>query len=343
MANLQIDAGALAAYLKTAAPEWSGVTDVFQMKGGQSNPTYRVDTDRGPVVLRMRPVGAPLWAHNIAREYKVLAALGPTDVPVPEVYHYCTDESVLGGEFYLMEFIEGRIEDDCRLPGYSPEERTAIYRSYVQAYARLHAVDWAAAGLSDFGKHDTYAARQLHLHGKAFAGYCPEGMPNLDWLHAELTKRVPPQAKTGLVHGDVRMGNVVLHPTEPRVIALLDWEMSTLGDVYADAAILTVPYFMPDNPQGYLGDTDFEASGIPDLDTLIAWYCEDAGIMEIPNLDFMILFNLYRYAAVNYGVGYRAEHGMSVSDDGHLFGLTALPISKRARAMAEESIAAGRL
>jgi len=341
MSETSIDKEKLASYLSDAAPDWSRIEKIEQMKGGQSNPTFRVDTGSGPVILRMRPEGAPRWAHDVAREYRVLAALGPTDTPVPAVYHYCEDAAVLGGEFYLMEFIEGRIEDDNRLPGYSAEERAAIYRSYVQAYARLHAVDWRAAGLEDSGKTDSYVARQLKLHRKLFSEYCPEGIADLDWLQEALLERVPEQTRTGLVHGDVRMGNVVLHPREPKVVALLDWEMSTLGDVYADAGILTVPYYMPPNPQGHLRDNDPAVTGVPDMETVIDWYCEDMGLKEFPNLEFMILFNLYRYAAVNYGVGWRARNGMAVSDNGHLYGETAVPIGRRARAMAEAWLADG--
>lgn len=341
--NVSIDRATLDAYLRKNMPQWAGVSSLEQMKGGQSNPTFRVETAAGPIVLRMRPRGAPAWAHNVAREYRVLSALADTKTPVPAVYHYCDDESLLGGEFFLMEYIDGRVEDDLLLPGYTPSERTAIYRSYVTAFANLHMVDYHAAGLEDFGKPGSFLERQLLLHGRLMKEYCPEGIADLDWLRERLLERIPAQPRTGIVHGDIRMGNVVIHPSEARVVAILDWELSTIGDTWADAGIFTVPYFMPPNPQGHLRDDDPAVSGIPDLRTIIDWYLADVGETRFPHLEFLVLFNLYRYAAVNYGVGWRARNGMAVSEDGHLYGETAEPIARRARAMAEAWLLSGTL
>ncbi len=330
----------LSVYLREAAPEWAEVSAITQLKGGQSNPTFRVDTARGPVVMRMRPAGAPRWAHDIAREYRVLTALQPTETPTPEVHHYCSDENVTGGEFYLMEFVDGRIEDLCTLPGFSPAERREIWRSFVEAYAKLHAVDWRAAGLEGFGKPDGYVSRQLALHSKLFKQYEPDGDPDMDWLMKTLPEHVPPQRRTTIVHGDVRLGNVVIHPSEPRVIAILDWEMATLGDGDSDAALLAINHFMPDNPQGKFGpDDDLEASGAPAPRELMDWYCAQSGVDAFPHFEFHVAFNMFRYASVFCGIASRARAGMAVSDDGLLYADAAFPTARYARRLAEATFA----
>lgn len=341
MAAPTFDLAVLREYLAAAAPEWSDVRATALLKGGQSNPTYRLDTANGAVVMRMRPKGAPKWAHNIAREYRILTALAPTAVPVPAVHHYCADADIIGSEFYLMEFIDGRIEDDCRMLSYPPEERTAVWRSYIAAFATLHAVDHAAIGLADYGKSQDYVARQLDVHSRQFELNCPEGSRDMDWLIAELPRRVPPQRRTGLVHGDVRLGNVVIHPTEPRVIAILDWEMSTLGDTDAEGALLAIPHRLPVNPQGWYTDADdLAALGVPSAQQIARWYCDAAGIAELPHFDFYMAFNLFRYASVNYGVGARFRAGTAVSDDAPLFAATVEPLAEEARKLAEATFAA---
>lgn len=317
---------------------WRKIHDIVQLKGGQSNPTFRLDTDAGAVVMRMRPSGAPKWAHNIAREYRILGALQETDTLTPRVHHYCDDETLTGGAFYLMDFIEGRIEEDARLHGYAPHERAAIWDSFVDAIATFHQVDYDAIGLADFGKADNYVARQIALHSKLFREYCPEGMTDMSWLMEELPKRTPEQKRTTLVHGDVRMGNMVIHPTEPRIIAILDWEMSTIGDGSADAALLAILHYLPPNPQGYYEDgTDTAALGVPSADEIMARYATQVGLQSYPHFEFYMALNLFRYASVNYGVGLRYRQGVAVSKDAPLYGQTCAPLAACARAILESA------
>ena len=286
----------------------------------------------------MRPPGALAWAHDIKREHRVLGALESTAVLTPTPYNYCSDATLIGGEFYLMSFIEGRIIDDCRLPGMSAPERRAIYTSFVRAFAALHAVDFAALGLSDFGKAENFVARQLALHTRNFRQYRPAGNPDMDWLIEWLPQHIPARSRPSIVHNDIRLGNVVLHPTEPRVIAILDWEMATLGDTFADAAFLTLPYSLPaDNPQGTFQSFDTVAAGIPSAKELIAIYCKELGIDEFGDLAFMTAFNLFRYASVYAGIADRALKGQTVSDDAHRYEAVVASTARAAREVAESA------
>jgi aminoglycoside phosphotransferase (APT) family kinase protein len=325
--------------LQDIAPQFADVRAATQLKGGQSNPTFRLETAAGPVVLRMRPPGVGPWAHDVRREHRVLTALRDTDVPVPEVFAYCEDASVAGGEFYLMEYVAGRIIDDCRMPGFAPDERALAYESFVRAFARLHAVDFTAVGLADFGKPEQYLERQLRLHARKFAEYQPEGDPDMAWLVEHLPRHLPARTRPSIVHNDIRMGNVVLHPTEPRVIAILDWEMATLGDMFADAALITLPYTLPvGNPQGTFRGFDTAAAGIPSVESLLATYCEALGLAEFENHAFMTAFDLFRYASVYAGVADRARKGLAVSTDAHEYAAVIGPTARAAREVAEAAL-----
>lgn len=331
---------ALSAYLGNSGSPFADIQTALQLKGGQSNPTYKLHTRQGPVVLRMRPVGAGKWAHDVGREFKVLSALQSTPVPTPTPYIYCDDDSIIGGAFYLMEFVEGRIIDDCRLPGLSPPERRAIYKSFAEAFAALHAVDVRVVGLSDFGKPDAFVARQLKLHSAKFLEYQPSGDADMAWLAEHLPKHAPPQTHTAIIHNDIRVGNVVLHPTEPRVIAILDWEMSTLGDPFADAALLPLPYFFVDgNPQGTFAGCDTHALGLPTVDELLGWYCAARGLPAFQNFEFMTAFNLFRYASVYAGIAARFRQGLAVSDDAANYAAVVAPTAHQARRVAQGSFA----
>jgi len=340
----KIDLSALNDYLNTEVPDWGGVTSLQQLKGGQSNPTFRLNSKNGPVILRMRPKDAPKWGHAVGREYRVLNALAQTDVPTPAVFHHCEDISVTGGEFYLMEFIDGRIVEEVRLPDFSPEERQEVYRSYYKAFSKLHAVDHEAIGLAGYGKNpENFIQRQLDAFGKQLNQLYPDGLPDMHWLNEVLLKSIPKKGRTGIVHGDIRMGNVIIHPIEPRVIAILDWELSTIGDTWTDAGLFAVPYFLPPNPQGDLRDDNIHETGIPDLQTAIDWYIADMEADAFPDVAFHLLYALYRYAAVLYTIDWRVKNGVPVSDEAHLHGIVAQPIAQRARTMAEAWVLSGTL
>jgi len=324
---------ALTAHFRRAGSPYADIRSATLLKGGQSNPTVRLDTSSGPVVVRARPLNASPWAHDIRREFRVLGALSNTPVPVPHVHMYCDDETVIGGAFYLMEFVDGRIVDDCRLPGMTPVERRAIYRSFTSAFAALHAVDPMAIGLGDFGKPDSFVLRQIKLHARNFREYEPAGNADFDWLAENLPGLAPPQTTTSVIHNDIRVGNVVLHPTEPHVIAILDWELSTLGDPLADAALIALPHEFPTgNPQGTFAEVD-PALGIPSARELLAWYCADTGRATFPNAGFYAAFNLFRYASVYAGIAARFRQGIAVSADAPLYAAMVAPTLKRARAL----------
>ncbi|MBL8642419.1 MAG: phosphotransferase family protein [Rhodospirillaceae bacterium] len=329
----------LTAYLRERASPFADVRGAMLLKGGQSNPTYKLDTAAGPVVLRMRPIGAGKWAHDVGREFKVLNALQNTNVPVPKPYLYCDSEAVIGGAFYLMQFVEGRIIDDCTLPGLSAPERRAVYKSFTEAFAALHAVDYQAVGLADFGKPADFVARQLKLHSAKFLEYEPAGNPDMAWLAEHLPRHIPPQTHTAIIHNDIRVGNVVLHPTEPKVIAILDWEMSTLGDPWADAALIALPYFfVPGNPQGTFAGVDTQNLGLPTVEELLGWYCAARGFSAFAHFRFMTAFNLFRYASVYAGIAARFRAGIAVSADAAGYADVVAPTARQARILAEAAL-----
>ena len=316
------------------------------INGGNSNPVVRVETADGRVyALRSRAPGVDPRAHGIDREFRVLRALADTPVPAPHVHAYCDDPAVLGQPFYLMDFVAGRIVDDARLPGVAYADRAAVYEDYARTFARLHALDVAALGLADYGKGAGYVQRQLRVLTAAYRGWGDAPLPELDWLIDWLERHVDRYVRddhpVAHVHGDVRLGNCVIAADAPRIAAVLDWEVSTLGDPAADAALLVLPWYLPPTPCGDFVTTPPGAFGIPPAGQVLAWYCDERGIDAPANLEFMVVFQLFRYAAANYGIGARARRGQHVSDLAEIWGALAGPNAARARQLIEAGVLCG--
>ncbi len=332
------DIGALQDFMEREVAGFSGSLDVREFKGGQSNPTYSLTAGGTHYVMRRKPPGVLLKsAHAVDRDYRVMTALADTDVPVPRTYALCTDESVVGTWFYVMDHADGRILWQNDLPGLSASERGAIYGSMIDILARLHRVDHVGVGLESFGKPSDYVARQL----KRFIGQyaLPETakIPEMDRLAQWLPANIPPDEPPAIVHADFKLANLVLHPTRPEVIAILDWELSTIGNPIADLAAHCVPYHMADDGRGGLKGQDLAALGIPSEEAHLAAYCRHAGRSEVPDWSYYMAFVLFRLAQISLGILARAEKGTAASDHAHEMGKRAWSYSSAAWEMAQEA------
>jgi len=303
--------------------------------GGQSNPTYRLTAASGAYVLRKKPPGPLLpSAHAVDREFRVMQALAKTAVPVPKVYALCEDETVTGRAFYVMEHLDGRIFWDQRLPGISLGERGAMFASMNQVIADLHSVDYAALGLEDFGRPGNYMARQIARWSRQYRASETVKQPAMDALIDWLPAYLPPEGAPAIVHGDYRMDNLVFHKTEPRVIGVLDWELSTIGDPLADFAYHTMSWRIdPAIYQGLAG-VDVAALGIPDEADYVAAYCRHTGRIAISGWEFYLAYSLFRFAAICQGIAKRAIDGTAASAEAEAIGGLARPFGEQAWALA---------
>ena len=330
---------ALGDYLRAQGLAGSAPLDVRVLAGGQSNPTYRVTAGEGrDYVLRKKPPGALIAsAHAIDREYRVMKALADTDVPV---LHYCEGSELLGTPFYVMEFLQGRVLMDQSLPGMHPDERRAIYREMNRVIAALHAVDYRAVGLGDYGKEGNYVGRQI----ARWSRQCRESTVPMngamhrlmDWLPEHL----PASDETTLVHGDYRLDNLVFHPTEPRVIGVLDWELSTLGHPLADLSYQCMAWRIPPSLWRGIGGLDLAALGIPQEAEYIAWYGDATGRDAAGDWDFYIAYNLFRMAAILHGIAQRAADGNAAAEDAEETGAKAGPLAELGWESAQRHMAA---
>lgn len=311
----RFDEAKLAAWLEANVEGYRGPLTVRQFKGGQSNPTYQLITPAKKYVMRRKPPGKLLpSAHAVDREYRVIAALYPLGFPVAKPYGLCEDDSVTGTMFYVMDMVEGRIIWDATLPDYSPQQRAAIYDAKVSTFAALHNVDWKKAGLEGFGKEGDYIARQIHRWTKQYQMSETSKIPEMDKLIEWLPKNIPPGETTTIVHGDYRIDNMVLHPTEPKVAAVLDWELSTLGDPMADFSYLLMHWVMPGAERASLsGIEDLKSWGIPTVDEAVEQYCGLTGRSGVPNLDWYFAYNLFRLAGICQGIVGRVRDGTAAS------------------------------
>ncbi|HLZ65270.1 MAG TPA: phosphotransferase family protein [Aliidongia sp.] len=306
------------------------IVEIRQMSVGQSNPTYLVVTAAGEYVLRKQPPGPLLKsAHAIDREYRIMDALSRTDVPVPRMLHYATDATVIGTPFYVMQRLVGRVFRSAGLPEVPAGERRAYYHAMAEALARLHQVDWAALGLSDFGKPGNYYARQIGRWTEQWAHSKVRENPSIDALVQWLPAHIPPGDEAAISHGDFKFDNLMFHPTEPRVIAILDWELSTLGHPLADLAFNCIAYHMPKAALGGIASLDLEAEGIPSLEEHAADYCRMAGRSE-GLTPFHMAFAMFRLAVIAEGVLARARLGNASSPDAERVGAMGQVLSDKA-------------
>ena len=323
----RFDTGALAELIGDRLGE--RLVEIRQMRGGQSNPTFLVATDRGEYVLRKQPPGDLLpSAHAVDREYRVIEALSQTDVPVPRAVLFCDDRAVIGTPFYLMERLKGRIFWEPTLPELPREERAGIYDGMVDALARLHMADWRAIGLESFGRPGNYFARQIGRWSKQWAGSHTRDNPAIDELAEWLPRHVPQSEGTAICHGDFRLDNMIFSADAPRVIGILDWELSTLGHPMADLAYNCLPYYIP--PAAFRGmrGLDLAALGVPDEAAYLAAYRRRTG-REDEVTPFHRAFSLFRIAVILEGVIARGKQGNASSSDAGSHGERATLLTER--------------
>jgi aminoglycoside phosphotransferase (APT) family kinase protein len=311
----RFDEGRLADWLAANIAGFRGPLTVEQFQGGQSNPTYRLTTPERQYVLRRKPPGRLLpSAHAVDREYRIITALAASEVPVAKTHGLCTDDSVIGTAFYLMDFVQGRIFWDPLLPDVAPAERGAIYDELNRVIAALHRTDYAALGLADYGRPGNYFVRQIDRWTKQYRASETEKIDAMDRLMEWLPAHVPIDDETAIVHGDYRLDNVIFHPHEPRILAVLDWELSTLGNPLGDFAYHMMQWRLGSAIyQRGLADADFAAMGIPDEARYRALYCRRTGRADIPHWDFYMIYNMFRLAAILQGIMGRVVEGNASS------------------------------
>jgi aminoglycoside phosphotransferase (APT) family kinase protein len=336
-ARHQFDLTALDAWLRQHVAGYpQGELTVEQFKGGQSNPTFKLSIGSAPhiqhYVLRTKPAPAAKLlpsAHAIEREYRVMDALQKHGFPAARQVALCTDEEVIGRAFYVMEFVEGRVLWDQALPGMTPAERAAIYDEMNRVIAQLHTIDYAAIGLADYGKPGNYFARQIERWSKQYLAAQTETIDAMDQLIAWLPANIPAGDDTAIVHGDFRLDNLLFHPTEPRILAVLDWELSTLGHPFADFSYHCMSWHIEPGKFRGIGGLDLAALGIPSQQEYIARYAERTGkTIQLADFNFYLAFNMFRLASIMQGIMKRYVDGTAASAQ-------ALESGQMARPMAE--------
>ncbi len=334
----RFDENRLREYMEDHVEGFHGSFELRQFKGGQSNPTYQLITPDHRYVLRRKPPGKLLKsAHAVDREYRAITALGTTGFPVPKTYCLCEDDDVIGTMFYIMDCVEGRILWEPTLPACDPEERAAIYDAMNETLARLHGVDYEAIGLADFGKPGNYFARQIGRWSKQYTLSESEKIEEMNRLMAWLPDNIPGGDETSIVHGDYRLDNMVLHPTEPRVIAVLDWELCTIGHPLADFSYHLTPWRLPQAAFNGFADGDLTGTGIPSRAEYVAAYCRRTGRDGIENIDYYFAYNIFRLAAILQGIAGRVRDGTATSEHAIATAAAVRPLAELAWESAQEA------
>jgi aminoglycoside phosphotransferase (APT) family kinase protein len=311
----RLNEASLSQWLANNVAGYEGPLKISQFKGGQSNPTYRLDTPSRAYVLRRKPFGKLLpSAHAVDREFRVISALYRAGFPVAKPYALCTDENVIGSMFYVMACVDGRVMWSGALPNASKEERSAIYRAQIETLAQLHQHDPAAIGLSDYGKPGNYFARQVERWSKQYRASETQDIPEMNRLIEWLPQTVPAQERVSVVHGDYRLDNLIFHPHETRIVAVLDWELSTLGDPLADLTYFLMNWSMPPEGRSGIAGLDWKVLGIPTVEEASAYYCKLTGRDGLPNLDWYLAYNLFRMSAILQGIAGRIRDGTATSE-----------------------------
>jgi aminoglycoside phosphotransferase (APT) family kinase protein len=314
--RLRFDAAPLEAYLRDQVPGFSGPVSVSQFKGGQSNPTYLIDTPARRYVLRRKPPGKLLpSAHAVDREFKVISAVYAQGFPVAEPVHYCADEAIIGTAFFVMGYVEGRVFWEPQMPASDPAERGRVFDAMNATLAQLHTFDPAAIGLADFGRGENYVARQVERWSKQYRASETQHVEEMEKLIAWLPAHLPPPQPARLVHGDYRLDNMILAPAEPKILAVLDWELSTLGDPLADFTYHLMQWHMPHSEAGTgsLVGFDLGALGIPSLRSYVDAYVARTGLDPRPHLPVYFAYNFFRLAAIMQGIAGRVRDGTATS------------------------------
>ena len=342
------DTAALGAWMTQHVEDFAGPLGVEMFKGGQSNPTYKLITPGRTYVMRAKPGPVAKLlpsAHAIEREFAVMRGLAGTDVPVARMHALCEDESVIGRAFYIMEYVEGRVLWDQTLPGMTPAERGAIYDEMNRVIAALHKVDYAARGLADYGKPGNYFERQIGRWSKQYQASVTQPITEMDrlidWLPAHIPASARDEGLTSIVHGDYRLDNVIFHPSEPRILAVLDWELSTLGHPLADFSYHCMAWHIPPGTFRGIGGVDLASLGIPSEQDYIRRYCTRTGLATpeqlAPDWNFYLAYNMFRIAAILQGIAKRVEAGTASSAQARASGAGARPMAELAWSFAQKA------
>jgi aminoglycoside phosphotransferase (APT) family kinase protein len=343
-----IDTAKLTAWLNAHLPGFKGPVSLERFKGGQSNPTYQLITPDQTYVMRTKPGPVAKLlpsAHAIEREFKVMQGLYGTDVPVPQMHVLCEDESIIGRAFYVMAFVQGRVLWDQTLPSLNNMARASIYDEMNRVIAALHTVPFAQRGLENYGRPGNYFERQIGRWSKQYAASVTQPIPEMDklieWLPAHMPASAQDASKVSIVHGDYRLDNLMFHPTQPRVLAVLDWELSTLGHPLADFSYLCMAWHIPPGTFRGIGGVNIAALGIPSESEYIHKYCDRTGLANPADLkadwNFYLAYNMFRIAAILQGIAKRVEDGTASSEQAKTSGAGARPMAELAWRFASQA------